>query len=448
MIVSWVMWAPRFHRVRSVCCVLIALAMVARVVRAEQQLTLEGAIQMALANNERSLKAPFRVEAAVGTLDRARAAFLPTMVAAGTDTVNAKADRYGRHSATVGTLSVNQPIVNLSAYPLYAQARHQLNSETWGALEDRRSLAFDSASAFINALASDRLLSAAQRRLDRATATQQDTQARADAQLASTNDVTRAVIDTTTAESQVAQARGIRERAYLQLSFLVGRPVVESLVAPERTTSAARHGQFRKEDIVRLAESRRPDLKSAEEHTESLRHAAAEPLYRLAPTLGVTGQVKSIVDPLPTDTAFSGSALVTLTWTIYDAGARYADRKTRLAQADSGALDERQLRRSIATDISVAISALRTARANLRISQDAAAAAQRNSEETAILYRQGLARAIELTDADASQYAAEVAVESAQLDMEQAYLNLRQALGIQPTGDELTAGHSSQGGAQ
>jgi len=431
----------------SVCVVAIAGAWLPHAARGAQPLTIEEAVNLALANNERSLKAPFRVQTAAGQLDRARAAFLPTMVAAGTETANAKADRNGRHLTTAGTLTVNQPIANFSAFPLYAQARHQLRAETWGAIEDRRSLAFDTATTFLNTLASERLLEAAQRRLDRAIATQQDTQARVDAELASTNDATRASIDTTTAQSQVAQARGNLDRAYLELSFLIGRSVTGPLVTPERTTRAAKHGVFSKEAVVRLAESRRPDLKSAEEHAESLRQAAAEPLYRLAPTIGVSGQVRTVVDPLPPDSSLSGSALLTLTWTVFDAGARYADRKTRLAQANSGELDERQLRRSIATDISVAIAALRTARENLSISQEAAIAAQRNTEETGILYRQGLARAIELTDANASQYAAEVAVESAKLSMQQAYLGLRQALGVEPLGEELTAGSTARNGA-
>ena len=407
------------------------------IANAEKPLSLEEAVNWALANNERSLKAPLRVEVAKGQLERARAAFLPTVTASGTETLNAKADKTGRHFTNAESLSVNQPLLNMSAFPLYAQARHQLRSEQWGAVEDRRGLAFDTARAFMNALASERLFDAAQQRLERARATQQDTQARVDAQLASTNDATRVSVDMSSAESQVNQARGNVERAYLELSFLLGRSVTGPLETPERTSRAARTGTIHREDIVRRAESRRPDLKSAQERTQALRQSAAEPLYRLAPTLALVGQVRTIVDPLPIEQGFSEAALLTMTWTIYDAGARYADRKTRVAQADSQALDERQLRRSIATDISVAISTLRTARKNYLISEDAAVTAKRNTEETEILYRQGLARAIEVTDASASRYAADVAVESAKLAMEQAYLGLREALGLNPTGEGL-----------
>ena len=58
-------------------------------------------------------------------------------------------------------------------------------------------------------------------------------------------------------------------------------------------------------------------------------------------------------------------------------------------------------------------------------------------EETAILYRQGLARAIELVDATDQRFTAEVNHASAEFTMAQAYLSLRQALGLEPLGTEL-----------
>ena len=51
---------------------------------AEKPLTIDQAVHLALTNNERAIKAPLRVEVAKGQLERARAAFLPTMVAGGT----------------------------------------------------------------------------------------------------------------------------------------------------------------------------------------------------------------------------------------------------------------------------------------------------------------------------------------------------------------------------
>jgi outer membrane protein TolC len=423
---------------RAVRALMIALAVLpARAPAAEAPLTLEEAIALALANNERSLKAPQRVEAAVGGLDRARTAFYPTIVGQGIGSGASPADKSGRSFAANGTVTVNQPLVNASAFPLYSQARHTLESERWGAVEDLRVLAFDTTSAFVTALSTDQLLLAAQRRLERAQADMEDSAARAEAGLTSTNDVTRAAVAVATAKSQAASAQGNVQRAYLQLAYLIGQPVKGPLVAPDKTTDKARQNVWKMEEVVRRAEGRRPDLKSATERTESLREFAKEPLYRLVPTLGLSAQLKELVDPLPTDAATTWSAQLTFTWTIYDAGVRYADRRTRLAQMESASLDERALRRSVATDIAIAIAELHSARAVYQISEQAVVTAQKNSDETEILYKQGLAKAIELTDANASRYDAEVTRAGAKLAMEQAYLNLRFALGLGPLTEEL-----------
>jgi outer membrane protein TolC len=423
--------------IRSALVLGLVVVAGARARATEPALTLQGAIDLALAHNERAFKAPARVETAVGGVERARSAFLPTLNASGTAGWSFPADRNGRSFAADGTLSFNQPIVNAPAFPLYSQARHSLEAERWGAVEDLRVLAFDTASAFLAALTNEQLLTAAQQRLQRAQADMDDSAARAQAGLASTNDVTRASVAVSTAQTQVATAQGNMQRAYLQLAYLVGGPVTGGLVAPERTTNNARKNNWDPAEVARRSEDRRPDVKSATEHTEALRQGAREPLYRLIPALGLGAQLRQIIDPLPMDTATSGSVGLTLTWTIYDAGVRYADRRTRLAQAVSAWLDERALRRSVATDIAIAVAELRAARTALQVSEQAVVMAQKNTEETAILYKQGLAKAIEVTDANATRYDAEVTLAEAKLSMEQAYLNLRFALGLGPVEDAL-----------
>ena len=416
--------------------------------RAEEPLSLEQALHLALTRNERALKAPLRIEAAEGSLDRARTAFYPTVLGQGAGVWSSIPDRGGRSITGAGTLTVNQPILNPSAFPLYGQAKHNLASERWGAAEDLRVLAFDTTNAFLSACSQEQLVRAAQQRVDRAKSDRDDSAARAAAGLASTNDVTRASVAVATAESQLANARGNAERALLSLSFLVGQPVVGSLVAPDRTTTSARRTDWNREDVVKNAEARRPDLRSATEHVEALRDFAKEPMYRLIPTLGIAGQIREIFDPLPTDRATSENVQLTLTWTIYDAGVRYADKRVRLAQAESGSLDERALRRSVATDIALALASLHAAREIFRIADEAVAAAQKNTEETAILYKQGLAKAIEVTDANASRYDADVTRATAKLTMEQAYLNLRYALGLGPIDQALPSAESAGGGAK
>lgn len=409
--------------------------------RAEAEgLRLEDAVRVALENNERARKARRRVDVAAGQLDRARAAFFPRLTAAAGGQYRPVEDRAGRHLTTSGSITLEQPILNPSAFPLYAQARHQLRADEWTSVEERRALAFDTARAFLLTLTSERVLEAAARRLDRARANLQNAEARAAAGLASTNDATRSSLELATAAREVATADGRVATAYLNLGFLMGRQARPPLSPPDRTTQAAASFESAPEDQVRAALDRRPDLRAARERTEALRASVRETHYRLAPTVSASAQVRILPDPLPTERGQEMLGTVNLSWSIFDAGFRYADRRTRTAQAEIAALDESLLERGIDNDIRVALVSLQASRESFKIADGAVLAAQRNTEETEILYRQGLARAIELTDATSKRFDAEVNRASAKLAMEQAYLELRYALGLDPIDAALAPG--------
>jgi outer membrane protein TolC len=427
---SW----SRFHVVLGILAASLAIQAPAA---AQEALHMEEAIRLALANNERSQKTGYRVETAEGQLDRARTAFFPSLTAGGSGVWRATEDRSGRSTTTSGTVTLTQPLLNPSAFPLYAQSKHQLESERWGANQDRRVLAFDTARAFLLVLTSERVLEAAGKRLDRAKANIANAEARAQAGLASTNDVTRAQVELAASLRESAQAQGSTLRAHAQLSFLVGKRIDGALAAPDRTTQGAERFENTAQSQVQAAIDRRPDVRAAAERSLALQLSAKEPLYRLIPSLSAQGQIRLLPDPLATEKAADETITLNLTWNIFDQGSRYADRRTRLAQSESQQLDEKLLRRSVATDVELAAIALRTAREAYRIAGDAVAGTQKLTEETAILYQQGLARALEVTDANAKRFDAEVSQASAKLSMEQAYLELRFALGLGPIDEEL-----------
>ncbi len=400
-----------------------------------EPLRIDDAVREALTNNERAKKAPLRVEQAEGQLQRARSAFFPTLSTGANGTQRLEPDRSGRSLTSGATVTLSQPVFVPSAFPQYSQASHQLEAERWGAVQDRRVLAFDTARAFLQTLAAERVLDAGNRRLDRAKANKDNAEARGAAGLASVNDATRASIEVATASREVTLATASVQRAYLTLSFLMGRRVEPGLAQPDRTTQAAEHFDNPSAAQVKAALERRPDLRAAMERTQALQSSAKEPLYRLAPTINLQGQMRIVPNPLPTERAHDETATLNLTWTIFDAGFRYADRRTRLAQAEIQSYDEKLLRRSVANDVEIALVTLRGARDALKIADEAVAAAQKSMDETEILYRQGLARAIELTDANARRFDAEVSRAAAKLSMEQAYLELRFALGFGPIDD-------------
>src|SRR5690349_18519788 len=180
---------------------LVVIAAVAPAARADD-LTLEQAVKLALAHNERSGIAALDVTQAEASVAKARAAFLPALQASGNDTYG-PFDKDTKNSARA-TLTISQPLIAPSAWPLYSQAKHSLDAQKAQSIDDRRALAFDTARAYLDVLLADEVVKAAQKKLETAKADVDDTTAQVQAQLASSNDVTRANISLSTAVRDVA----------------------------------------------------------------------------------------------------------------------------------------------------------------------------------------------------------------------------------------------------
>ncbi|HEU4407583.1 MAG TPA: TolC family protein [Polyangiaceae bacterium] len=410
---------------------------------------LDAAIRLALANNERARRAGWRVEVAEGQVARARSAFLPSVVAGGTATQRLYEDNRGARFNSSASLTITQPLVNASPWVLYAQSRRARSAERYAALDERRVLAFDTARAFVQALTSENVLEAALRRRERAEANLANARARAEAQLASTNDVTRAQLEFATANREVGNARGGVERGYLQLGYLVGAPVRGPLAPPDGTTQAAELFAGSPAALVNAALGRRPDVRAQHHRVEAARFAAAEPNYRFVPQLSLAAQSRVSPDPTFTSDRWHDETLsLNLSWPIWDAGVRDGDRRSREAQAEIAALDERLLRRGVGVEVGAALASLKAAREAYQAAGEGVEAARRNVEEAEILYRQGLARGLELVTATAQRFEAEVGLATTKLNMEQAYLELRFAVGLSPTDETpVTLPPSPEGGS-
>ena len=405
-------------------------------------LTFEDAVRFALSRNERARISDLNVVGAEASLEHARTAFLPTLTLSGNDTFRPNpAERNGvptqtRNSAT-GTATLNQPLVNASAWPLYSQSKALLEGQRAQTIDDKRVLAFDAAHAFFAVLNAEAVLTAAQRRADSAGANLADTQARAQAQLTSSNDVTRAQIDVNDASRELELDHGNLENALVQLSFVINATVNGEVGRPENLLRAAEQTLPSAQQLGQLALSKRPDVLSKRYSADAAHDFADEPLLRLVPTVSLTGQAQALTNPPATGRWIDETLGATATWTIYDAGARYADKHLRDAHASIADLNVRALVRTV--DVAGARARRPCSRAQQAAFQQAergAVAARKSADETAILYKQGLAKAIELVDANDSRFLAEVNDASAEYSMAEAYLNLRQALGLDPLGTE------------
>ena len=401
-------------------------------------LTIDRAVALVLTRNERARISDLNVTVADAAVEKARAGFLPVLAFNANDTRTGVIAAGQPASVATGSLVLTQPLLNPSAFPLYAQAKALAEAQRAQNTDDKRLLAFSAANAFFTVLSTSAVIDAAQRQLENAQANVADTQARADAQLNSSNDVTRARVDVASASRELESDRGALANDYVQIAFLLNSPVSGVLASPGAMLAAAQQGAGAPDGLVRLALDRRPDVLVSKNAALAAHHFANEPMMRLIPSVGLTGTASGTTNaPQATKVWNQETVAATLTWTIYDAGSRYADKHSRDAQAEIADLNLQQLVRNVDAQVRSAVALLAAAQAEFLVAGQARDAAQQNVEETAILYRQGLAKAIELIDANDSRFTAEVNYTGAQYSVAVAYLNLRQAMGLDPLGTEL-----------
>jgi outer membrane protein TolC len=410
------------------------------------ELSVEEAVSLALGRNERARISELNVVVAEAAVLKARTAFFPTVGVTGnytqkpTDVVAANKNTYSLLSA----ITVNQPLLNAAAFPLYAQSKRLLDGQQAQTVDDKRLLAYDAVRAFFAVLSADAIASAADDRLKTAKLNVKDTQDRVDGGFVSSNDVSRATVDLGNAIHELESDRGISQVAYVTLAFTINAPVPTKLTTPTTLLAAGRAAIPPIDSLLRTAIARRPDLASKRHLATAAHDFAEEPLLRLVPTIGLAGTFQLSSDPTlavpsPTNGKFFNNEFLTLTvsWPLFDAGVRYADKRSRDGLASVADLTVDALVRSVDEQVRGAEATLRAAQAALVGAAQARDAAQKSLGETNTLYKQGLGKAIELVDANASRFLAEVNYATAEYSVALAYLALRQAIGLDPIGTEL-----------
>jgi outer membrane protein TolC len=439
----------RKHAV-SLAGAVLGLALVASQAHAQNaELRIEDAVNLALSRNERAKIADLNVVVADAAVARARTAFFPTVLVAGTytqkpddvvDPKRASGSILNSASASLNAAATfNQPILNASAIMLYGQAKQIAYGTEAQTVDDKRVLGYDAAKAFFAALSADAVLTAANTRLATAQANLNDTQERVDAKMVSTNDATRAQIDLANAQHEVEADKGIVQVAYVALAFTINAPVPAKLANPVTLLTAGRAPVPQAESLLKTAIATRPDLASKRHLAFAAHDFAREPLLRLIPTLNLVASFSLATDEtLATHGFYNSEQLgIALAWPLFDAGVRYADKRSRDAQAKIADLNTDTLVRTVDAQVREAAYTLIASQNALDAAARALAAAKRSSDETTVLYKQGLAKAIELVDANDSRFLAEVSYITAEYSVALAYLALRQAVGVDAIGSEL-----------
>src|SRR6185312_3638375 len=105
------------------------------------------------------------------------------------------------------------------------------------------------------------------------------------AQLASSNDVTRANISLASSVRELAADQGNLDAAYVQLELLVAAQVPRPLAPPTALFAASEKPLTSPEALVASAKKTRPDLVVRKASALAAHDFAREPRYRMLPTL-------------------------------------------------------------------------------------------------------------------------------------------------------------------
>ena len=413
----------------------------------DRPLTLDDAVKLALDRNERALATREDVKAANARVARARSFFLPTITTTGIYQRRAYEVKrlvgdtevvIQRFNGLSNTLGLNLTLFDPRSLAGLSAVRAQRNADVAAATESRRQLAFEVSQAFLATLGTARVQEASNRRLAFARQSLEAAKARYAAGLTSINDVTRAELEYATAEVGVTQVKGQVEASILQLGYLLDAPdaVRGRLVVPEFLIEAASVEAANSEALVEEALARRLDVGSLRWLASSQRTLAKVPMLGWIPSLSASGQYRITNEASFNNRTWNWNVGATLSWTLFDGLARFSDQRERKALARLADLDVQAATRRVDVEVREALVSLENQRASLKQASVAYDVAKKNAAETAELYRQGLASALEVADANVSLFEAEVGLVQERYGLGVAFLNLEAALGLDPFGKE------------
>ncbi len=410
-------------------------------------LTLESAIQRALARNEQALSADQGLRAAESRVSRARAYFLPQITATGnylrrpfqvSRVVGGTEIVIQSYNAVSGVLALNLTVFDSQGIPGFRNLRSERAAQEFATLETKRQLAFEVSNAYLTTLGVDQVLVASQHRYDYAKQALEAARARYSAGLVGVNDVTRAELEFATAEMGITQVRGQVQTTYLELGYLIDDPEApgKKLEVPDFLLTAAEDIPLDAEQLIAEAQNRRLDLNSLRWHAQAQHALVLGPTLKWFPSLTLNAQYRYTNEAGLTGRNTNWNAGLTLNWTIFDGfnrTAEYVERKSLAIQAD---LDVQASLRRVELEVRDALVSLESQKASLKQAVVAQDVAKRNATEIAELYRQGLASALQVADANVRLFEAEVTLVRERYGLGISFLNFEAALGLDPFGKE------------
>jgi len=378
------------------------------------------------------------VRRAEALVRQARAGSLPTLSASGTYT-RLDAERSMGTPGTDGyrviaganqlaaNLTLSVPLVQTQKWMLWSHARDNVDVARFSAKDIRRQIAVATGRAYLAVVAQKRVLDVNVRAQATAKAHYDFAHARRKGGVGNRIDEVRAAQELATTEASVQAAEAGLARAREALGVLVG---AEGAIDTRDEPLLPDVGPV--PQALEAAERQRADVLAARARRRAAERVLRHSWTDFMPSLVGTFQ-PFFQDPPSLVLPRTGwQATLSLSWTLYDGGLRYGQRRERaalVAEADAalaGAL--RQAR----SDVRVSAEVVRRADASLAAARSAAKLAGQALELSTLAYRAGATTNIEVIDAEKRARDADSAVVVAEDNVRQARLDLLVAAGQFP----------------
>ena len=401
-------------------------------------LTLDEALRLAASANETPAVAAARLERAQALRRQAVSALVPSLSVSGTYTrrpreitrlIDGDEVTVQAIDGLSGQAQARATLFDLRALPLLRAATRGVGAQRFESAELERALANDVADGFFLVLGAEQLRNAAGERVRAAEATLAEARLRVEAGLAGRNDATRTELELATARLEETTAGAAVRTTRLALEFLVAAPIADRpLVEPEPPELPPGERPL----LVALALGARADLAALVERAEQARQLARAPRLGILPRLDAVGVYRATNEAGLSGREEDWNVAVGLVWELYDGGSRGAVAAQRDAEAREAELAVSRRRREVALDVDEALAALSTAEAGVAQAEVRLEVAAANTLEVRERYSNGLASALEQTDAAVEQFEAETEVVRQRYGRALARLALRRALGDWP----------------
>jgi outer membrane protein len=409
-----------------ICIGLLAVA----AVNAQETLSLDDALRLALQNNGLARAALAETDAADARLAAARANLYPS-IDLSSSTTRTRIEGGGAIADTTQRqngfglewllLDNGQRELRIRQSSRTAEATRQSTRDTV------RRVLFQTARAYYEVLRRKELLQVADTAVRRAETLLEVAKAQAEVGAAPQKDVLQAEADLANARVQQIQARNALRLAETDLKRLIGwetqKPLPE-LTAPDAPPSP--DPALSVEQLWQRARLQRPDLRDAELRLQISRLGLDAARLNSLLRLQISARGFREYEP---NSRTQGSLSIVASYPLFDGGLTRANLREAEASLQSAQFRLQQAERDAYAEVESAVLSIREASERLEASKIAVAAAQRNFDAAQESLREGVGTIVEVLTAQLALITAETNLVQATYDAAVAELQLRVATG-------------------